>query len=63
MRNQNSSNDLGGNDLVITESPRLHADKSNRSISNPSYLKVFTGNTEKECEKAHRTYLNELGPG
>ena len=54
-----------GNDMVIFNSPSgdLVHSSSKRSVSNPSYLKNLTGTPEAEHEKAHRTFLNELGPG
>lgn len=51
------------NDSVVMESPMLSKNVSKRSLSNPSHLKVFTGTSFVEEEKAHRTYLNEIGPG
>lgn len=36
----------------------------NRNTSNHSLkMKIFTGTTEQEHEKALRTYMNEIGPG
>ena len=49
--------------VVIHDSPRLMNQTSQRSISNPSHVKVFTGTNQDDHDKAHRTYLNELGPG
>ena len=51
--------------MVAIDSPRrsgqrtLNADPSKASLRS----KVFTGTGDVEQEKAHRTYLNELGPG
>ena len=55
----------GDAEIVVLESPRgLNSIDSKSSIrqSHPQ-MKVFTGTSEIEHEKAHRTYLNELGPG
>lgn len=50
-------------DYVVMETPALSKNVSKRSLSNPGQLQPFTGTSFIEEEKAHRTYLNEIGPG
>ena len=42
------------NALTNTNTNTLNKDRS---------MKIFTGTDGVDTEKAHRTYLNELGPG
>ena len=52
-------------ELVVLESPRVLKGQDSKSSIRGSqqYLKLMTGTDEVEHEKAHRTFLNELGPG
>lgn len=57
--------DRSDQDLVLVENAhmRLAQNPSMRSLSSNINKKVFTGTGDNEYSKAHRTYLNEIGPG
>ena len=62
MKTERSDADLVTIDNTVPHI-RLAQNPSMRSLSSSVNKKVFTGTGDVEYSKAHRTYLNETGPG